>query len=167
MPIEPQSPGQLAVAKAQDVALLEEDARRFLVRERPATDAIVLALLKPRNVILRRYRETLAAMDQAALGPALAFTDPTGRVFEGDGVSAAVALGETIVAKAILGDTAAAQLVVDRIEGKAGQRKGDDDGAYEKRAEMMKNLEDAVRLLNSKPVEVTVEPPHRNGHDRA
>jgi len=60
-PSDPTSPPSNAKLRAQDLALLREDARRLTVRDRPAADSLWTQLLRPRGAVL------CAAGDAAAL----------------------------------------------------------------------------------------------------
>src|SRR5262245_1794112 len=117
----PQSPPTSAKARAQDLALLREDARRYLVRERPSTDALWNALLQPRGAVLRAYRELLVQW---------ARTDPESSQEANmailDGEPAITGVATTLVAKALLGDQAAAHEIFTRIEGTPRQAKLDE-----------------------------------------
>lgn len=165
----PSAPPSLAKAKAQDLALLEEDARRFLTRERPGTDALQIVLRRPRDAILREYVEVTAAVERAALRAREAQQDPSLPAGLGEGgPSGYLAVANTMVAKAILGDTGAAETIMTRIEGSPGKRKGDSDEEFERRAEMMQSLEAIVREMNRRTGdEAKVIDGHANGHDEA
>lgn len=165
----PIPPSSTAKSRAADLALLAEDVRRFTVREKPATDSLWLALLKPRDTVLREYREALAAWAIVNPDAPQGFQDHLGRPL-GQGPSAIEALANTVVAKAILGDMDAVGKVHDRIEGRPGQRKLD-DGEHADRATMVEALEDMVRDMNDRANEraagkaVDVTPPKKpNGH---
>lgn len=164
----PTAPPALAKAKAQDVALLEEDARRFLTRERPATDALAIVLQRPRDAILREYVEVGAAVERASQRARQAQQDPTLPDGLGEGgPSGYLALANTLVAKAILGDTAAAEHVMTRIEGSAGKRKGDTEESFERRSEMLASLEAMVRAMNARPGDdAKLIDAGANGHDK-
>lgn len=123
------------------LALLQADKRRFLDAAHPIKDALNLALQQPAGVLLQRYAATLAAFQQAnAAGPDS--DDPTERPLSADidQRPAIVAFTETQVAKAILGDMTAMALVSDRVEGKAGQRRGDVDAESEAQRARMRGV---------------------------
>lgn len=164
----PVAPPSLAKAKAQDIALLEEDARRFLTRERPGTDALAIVLQRPRDAILREYVQLTAAFERAHLAARAAAEDPTLALGLGEGgPSGYLAVANTMVAKAILGDVGAAETIMTRIEGSPGKRKGDTDEEFERRAEMVQSLEAVVRELNRRQGDdakvIELKP---NGHDK-
>jgi hypothetical protein len=139
----PQAPPSSAKLRAADLALLEEDARRYVVRDRPATDALWVALLKPRDVILREARvihQRWGDLDPGA---------PLGRLEAVLGGPAAIqCIATAVVAKAMMGDTASQAQVFDRIEGRPAQRKLDETEAAESRATMIAGIEGLVREMN-------------------
>lgn len=165
-----------AQLRQAELEILELDARQALTRDQPATDAIWLALLKPRSVILRRYREMLRRMEDDDPGAAqelrgadgLTLLGPLGSLVKPDpDVSALVAIGETLVAKAIMGDNAAAQMLLERIEGKPGNRKNDvDPEQIERSQEILQAIEQTVRTMSERPGDKAkdVTPPKANGH---
>lgn len=167
--------------RTQDLDTLEVDARRALIRDRPGTDAIWLALLKPRNRVLRRWREALDQMTPRAaaaiqepntplLGPdGNALVGPLGQLIEpvDDGPPGLISVGDAIVAKAMLGDMTAAEMILNRIEGRVGSRKDDEDAdAVNRRGEIIIAIEETVRKLQEQPGDhaVDVTPPKaKNG----
>ena len=114
------------------LALLAADKRRFLDAGHPIKDALNIALQQPAGVLLKRYAATLRAFQAAQTAP-LDSDDPTERPMSEDldQRPAIIAFAETQVAKALLGDLQAAALIADRVEGKAGQRRGDIDAETE------------------------------------
>lgn len=160
----PVSPPSTAKLRAQDLALLEEDARRFVVRDRPASDALWLALLKPRDVVLREYRAATIAWAEGAAEPNAGFLDHAGRPL-GQGPAAIHCIANAVVAKALLGDMAAAANVMERIEGRPAQRKLDEGEAAESRATMIAGIEAVVRAMNERPGDkaLDVTPGKANG----
>ena len=172
----PQVPPSTAKLRAADLQLLEEDARRFVVRDRPATDALWVTLLKPSGVVLRDYRALQAAWAEGAPEANAGLLDPFGRPV-GQGGPAILAWATATVAKAMLGDPAAGAQIADRIEGRPAARKMDDLEAAESRATIVAGLEAMVRMMNAKPgdgaLDVTPKPangaaferkPKGNGH---
>jgi hypothetical protein len=145
LPVPPPSTAKL---RAADLQLLEEDARRFVVRDRPATDALWLTLLKPSGVVLRDYRALLTAWADGAPEANAGLLDPMGRPV-GQGAPAIQAWATATVAKAMLGDLAAGQQIADRIEGRPAQRKLDETEAAESRAVMISGIEALVRSMNA------------------
>jgi len=143
----PVSPPSSAKLRAQDLELLQEDARRFVVRDRPATDALWLALMKPRDVVLREYQEALQRNAQIGQGASM-MRDPYGRPL-GEGPPAIQAFATALVAKAILGDSASQGLLMERIEGRTTPRKMSEDEAAESRANMIAGIEAVVREMNA------------------
>jgi hypothetical protein len=140
----PQAPPSSAKLRAADLALLDEDARRFVVRDRPSTDALWMTLLKPRDVVLREYRLIMARFGELDPGAAL------GRLEASLGGPAAIqCIAVATVAKAMLGDAAMIQQVADRIEGRPTPRKLDESEAAESRATMIAGIEAVVRSMNA------------------
>ena len=153
-------------ARLADLQALELDAGRMIVRDRPGSDALFIALLKPRNFILRRYREALEAMEPdeaetlrrasvgllSAAGGAL--VGPLGRLMDpaDDGPPALISVAEAAVAKAILGDSAMIEGIWNRIEGRVGTRKEDVDAdMVNRRGEMILAIETTLKALQEKP----------------
>jgi hypothetical protein len=170
------APTTAAQLRQAEIELLEIDAKQALVRDQPATDAIWLALLKPRSAILRRYREMLRQMEEDDPDVArtlrgadgLALLGPLGQLVRPDpDISALVAIGETLVAKAILGDNASTAMLLERIEGKPGSRKNDiDPEQLERSQEILHAIETTARMFSEKPGDKAkdVTPGKANGH---
>lgn len=170
------APPTAAQLRQAEIELLEVDARQALVREQPATDAIWLALLKPRRAILRRYKAMLRQMEEDDPEGAetlrgadgLALLGPLGQLVRPEAdVSALVAIGETLVAKAIMGDNTATAMLLERIEGKPGNRRNDiDPEQVERSQEILEAIETTVRKMNERPGDKAkdVTPTKANGH---
>lgn len=142
----PTLPPAAAKARAQDVELLEQDVRRALTADRPASDALWSALLKPRDVVLREYVASITRVGGTETAPVmLELMTPDGRPM-GEGPSALHAMANTLVAKAILGDQQSAHLVMTRIEGVPAKRKGDEDSDKE-RAGLLADVMDLVERM--------------------
>lgn len=125
---------------AAALAALAADKRRFLDAGHPIKDALNLALQQPAGALLARYANAMRAW-QAAQSAPLPSDDPTESPMPlavDDDRPAIIAFTETQVAKAILGDQQAAQAVSDRVEGKAGQRRGDIDAETEAQRQRMR-----------------------------
>lgn len=150
-----------ADAYGQQLAALAADRRRFLVAHHPIKDALHLALQQPAGALLARYAATLRTFSEAQ-GAAQPSDEPgerqAGTAAELDDRPAIVAYTETLVAKAVLGDTAAIALVSDRIEGKPGLRKADLDAET---AAQRERVRDTIGLL----VEAMVERRAGRGDD--
>lgn len=130
----------LAAANRRRLAM-ERDHRRFLVEHNPFTAALWLALLKPAPAVLRNSDATINGTVQAMEGE----DDGLG---EAGATSSIVAIAETMVARAIKGDMAAAKEIALRIEGNPGTRKGDVDPEAKARDDMLRTtIEAAVRGL--------------------
>jgi len=138
---------------AEQLAALAADRRRFLVAHHPIKDALHMALQQPAGVLLQRYARTMRTF-QDAQGAALASDDPgernAGTAAELDDRPAIVAYTETLVAKAVLGDTVSIALVSDRIEGKPGLRKADLDAET---AAQRERVRDVIGVLVEQMVE--------------
>ena len=135
-------PSSDADAYSQQLAVLAADRRRFLVAHHPIKDALHLALQQPAGVLLQRYARTMrshAAMIEAPMPSDDPGERDAGTAAELDYRPAIVAYTETLVAKAILGDTAASAMVSDRIEGKPGLRKADLDAETQAQRERVRN----------------------------
>lgn len=98
---------------------LEREHKRLLRHNLPVTSSLWLALMKPGQDVITRYRRAL--MD--ASSDVESSDDPTERPISPPAI---IMLGETMVAKALLGDMAAAAHVAERIEGKPGVRRGEE-----------------------------------------
>jgi len=149
-----------------ELEALEIDARRFAIRDRPGSDALWISLQKPRNRILRRWREALDQMtpraaeqlQQGAAGllgaDGNALIGPLGTLIEpaDDGPPALISVADAMVAQAILGNGAVAEAIMNRIEGRVGVRKDDADAEQvNRRGEMILAVEETVRLLQERP----------------
>ena len=174
MPDEPKTAPELANLRAGDLALLETDAKRFLARERPAQDALLAVITKPRDAIVRDWHFALTRARLIAEGVNAGLLDPPGLTLA-DQPSGLMAVATAVAAKAMLGDLAAAQLIFDRIEGRTGQRRGDEDAdAHAQRMEVLQSLEAVVRAMNARgerrpgdgAKDITAPLPGANGHDK-
>jgi hypothetical protein len=178
MPTDPPLPApapSTAKMRADNLRLLSEDARRYLVAERPATDALMSVLLKPRDVVLREY---VAGLDRfrgmiAGAPGSESLQDHLGRPL-GQGPAAIEALATAMVAKGFLGDMGAAALIADRIEGRVGPRKLADGEEGANRGEMAAKMEELVEMMYARverrpgddAKDITVKPNGAaNGHD--
>jgi hypothetical protein len=146
--------------RAADLALLEEDARRLTVRDRPAADALWTQLLRPRGAVLRDYRALLRQWAQSEPEGA-----PEPFAGLGDGQPAILAVAVATVAKAMLGDPVSTAQVLDRIEGRPMGRKPDDGEAAESRATMVAGIEAVVRAMNTQPGDKALDITPRSDDD--
>jgi len=126
---------------AAQLAALAADKTRFLTVGHPLKDALNMALQQPAGVLLQRYAGLLKAQRDAMAAPPDS-DDPTERALSQDIDSrpAIVALAETQVAKAVLGDLSAASLIADRVEGKTGLRKADVDAETEQQRHRIRGV---------------------------
>lgn len=174
----PQAPSSSAKARARDLALLEEDARRYLVRDRPISDALMRQLLKPRNEVLRAYAETQRVFREMILAPDGSLNleglrDPYGRSL-GEGAPMIEAIAAAAVVKASLGDQQAFSIIADRVEGRATPRKLNEGEEGASRGELAAAIEQLVIEMNAQATRrpgddakvIDVKPNgHANGHD--
>lgn len=117
---------------------VERDHRRFLLEHNPMTSALWLALLKPAPTVLRNVEETISGR--------VTLEGEDDGLGEAGATSSIVAIAETMVARAIKGDMAAAKEIALRIEGNPGTRKGDVDPEAKARDDMLRTtIEAAVR----------------------
>ena len=108
---------------------LESDHRRFLEMQSPIKASVWIALLRDKHELIAR-------------------SSPKHR----DPIPAIVALGESLVLRALSGDTSALNLVAERIEGKIGLRKDDvDPDDVKRRADVQSVIEAVVvGLVNAR-----------------
>lgn len=127
-------------SSARFQALLR-DPRLFIRQLDPFTAAIWTALLKPTSQIVNNARR-IRTVEQPAP------SDEPGEEQSPDDPLAIVTLGEAIVFSALMGDSKAQAQIADRIEGKVGLRKGDEDPeAAKNRSETLGLMRDIIRTL--------------------
>lgn len=134
----------------QALAALAADKRRFLVAHHPIKDALHMALQQPAGVLLDRYARMMAARAIQAQPSDDPGERNAGTAEESDPRPAIIAFTETLVAKAVLGDTVSIALVSDRIEGKPGLRKADLDAET---AAQRERVRDVIGVLVEQMVE--------------
>ena len=124
----PLSADQVSDAKLM-LERLESDHRRFLEMQSPIKASVWIALLRDKHELIAR-------------------SSPKHR----DPIPAIVALGESLVLRALSGDTSALNLVAERIEGKIGLRKDDvDPDDVKRRADVQSVIEAVVvGLVNAR-----------------
>ena len=142
MPEEPQETAALVVGVEEPeaiarVRLLDEiaacraDPVKMLMHQRPVTMAIMMALTRPAAEVL----------DLAEEG----FTTPAAT-----GMSAIEALGIAAVGGALRGSTNAASFITERLEGRPGQRAGENSPeALAAREETQATIESLVRTMTA------------------
>lgn len=144
-------PSTDADAYGQQLEVLAADRRRFLVAHHPIKDALHMALQQPAGVLLDRYARMVIRHHTAHAEPS---DEPderqSGTAADIDDRPAIVAYTETMVAKAILGDSVCMAMVSDRIEGKPGLRKADLDAET---AAQRERVRDVIGVLVSEMVE--------------
>lgn len=136
-------------ATTATLRMLGRDHEQFLAAHHPFTSSLWLALLKPGTDVLARFRRSvLETPPESSDDPDEARASPP----------AIIMLGEAMVAKALMGDTGAQNQIAERIEGKVGTRKNDDDPDDAKhRTMVMGAVEGVVRALTSKTRGETID----------
>jgi len=139
--------------QGQRLAALERDPSTFVDAHHPIRDAVAIALLKPAGELIKRHAARQRMMKEAIKGP-LDSDDPTERpmtLANDDGLPAILAMAETQVAMALLGDAKAFNAVADRVEGKAGLRKADLDAETEAQRQRVRGtIEELVREMGER-----------------
>lgn len=138
---------ELQTFERDRLARLEAEPVGFLDTHHPMRDALAIALQKPAGELLRRHAQRRKAYDEA-LNAAPDSDDPGERgvaLTNDDGLTAIMAMAETQVAQAVLGDVKSFKEVAERIEGKAGLRKADLDAeTIAQRERMRSTIEELV-----------------------
>lgn len=138
MPDAIQTDSVLADPKSERFQALLRDPRLFIRQLDPFTAAIWTALLKPTSQVVRAQRARLMVEQPPP-------SDEPGEEQSPDDPLAIVALGEAIVFSALMGDSRAQAQIADRIEGKVGIRKGDEDpDAAKRQGEQLGLIRDIV-----------------------
>lgn len=143
-----------------ELARLSRDHRRFLEARHPLTASIWLALMRPADEVLQVQSDVVVARSAPAGVPP---SDEPGerQVTTGAQRPAILVLGEALVAQALMGSAPALTQIAERIEGKVGTRRGEEDPVNaQRRAEMQGLMETLVRA-------VTNEAAARPGDDAA
>lgn len=120
------------------LAKLSQDHRKFLEAKHPLTASIWLALLRPAGDVVRAQSDVVRVRETALQAGAQNVNNDTEAPEEPDERNPAHApsqaerpaillLGEALVAQALLGSEKAVAQIADRIEGKVGVRKEDQD----------------------------------------
>lgn len=150
MPDQPSQPparppgatAQMASLSAE-LAALSADHRRFLTARHPLTAAIWLALQKNADDVIRTQAD-LVQLRQEAAAPS---DEPGERDPSASQAArpAILVLGEALVAQALLGNSQAINQIAERIEGKVGTRRGEEDpGTAQRRADLQAVMEGIV-----------------------
>lgn len=139
---------------------LGADHTRFLRANHPVISSLWLALLGNADQCVSEYRARLRV---PAASESLNSDDPSEAPVEDRSEDTGiVALGKAILAKALLGDTTAMNLITERLDGKVGLRKGDEDpDKLAQREAVQEGLAKVVDLLvkakHGKPLDLDVE----------
>lgn len=135
------------------LAVLEATPEAFADAHHPVRDALTIAMLKPAGELIKRHAARQRMMREAMAAP-LDSDDPTERpmtLVNDDGLPAILAMAETQVALALLGDAKAFAGLADRIEGKAGLRKADLDAETEAQRQRVRGtIEELVREMSER-----------------
>lgn len=146
-------PADGAAGQADRLAALEADPSAFADGHHPIRDAVTIALLKPAGELIQRYAARQRAFREAAAGPLNSDdpSEPAMTLAADDGLPAILAMAETQVAMALLGDAKAFAGVADRVEGKAGLRKADMDAETQQQRERVRlTIEELVRGMGER-----------------
>lgn len=139
--------------QGERLAALEARPASFVDAHHPIRDAVAIALLKPAGALIKRHAARQRAMKEAMNAP-LDSDDPTEApmtLANDDGLPAILAMAETQVAMALLGDAKAFNAVADRVEGKAGLRKADLDAETEAQRQRVRGtIEELVREMGER-----------------
>ncbi len=136
-------PPRVTELQPNQFAQLADARLAFATLPAPVTQSVMLALLQPATAIIDAYKARQRYYEDAEQGSA---SSPD------DEIPALIALGESIVGNAIRGDGAAQALITERLEGKAGMRKGElDEATASTRVAVRTAIEAAVRALSEQP----------------
>ena len=135
------------------LAKLSRDHRKFLEAKHPLTASIWLALMRPAGDVVRaqadvvRIRENGPDSAQNVNAPPEEADEHNPAMSQAER-PAILLLGEALVAQALLGNAPAMSQIADRIEGKVGVRKEEQDPeAAARRADMQGFLETMARAF--------------------
>ena len=141
------------------LAKLSRDHRKFLEAKHPLTASIWLALMRPAGDVVRAQSDIVQVRETHIQGVAQNVNNGTESPEEADERNPAyvvsqaerpaiLLLGEALVAQALLGSGSAMSQIADRIEGKVGVRKEEQDPeAAARRADMQGFLETMARAF--------------------
>lgn len=138
---------------AARLAALRADPSTFVDAHHPVRDAVAIALQQPAAALLQRYAMRQRLMREAT--EASPDSDDPGErapsLASDDGLPAILAMAETQVAQALLGDAKAFAAIADRVEGKAGLRKADLDAETAAQRERVRStIEELVRDMSER-----------------
>lgn len=152
----------------QRLQRLRREAGAFMELHSPAKASLWLALQRPVAELISDVEQTrrYAAAQRAGKVRGIEFKAPR--------QSAIVELGQRLVVQALDGDSTAMGMIMDRIEGKPGLRKGDDDPNDTERRKRQQDLSTALvkaltrdaiatKVDDAKIVDVEVEEIVSNG----
>ena len=149
---------ELPAAEASALRLAASDHRALMSMRHPAKVALWLALMRPAHEVIERAASGWKPVGQGEDPETVPESERR------DPVPAIIALGEAMLARALSGDPSAASQILDRIEGKVGQRAGDVDPAVEASREVVTATIEAIvrgftnaKLGNAVDVEILGE----------
>jgi hypothetical protein len=132
-------------ATDERIKALKREHENFLARLSPFTDALWLALMKDEATTL--FDEEMSLRYQRAIATG------SKEVVDRPSRPTIVAIASQLAARAIRGDTAAIAQIAERIEGKAGLRRGDIDADDPARQRQTREIvENTVRALTDKRI---------------
>ena len=132
--------------------LADREWRAIASMRHPAKVALWLALMKPAHEVLERAKEGWKPVGEGEDPEVVPESERRAPV------PSIIALGEAMLARALSGDPSAASQILDRIEGKVGQRSGDVDPAVEASREVVTaTIEAIVRGFTSQKLGKAVD----------
>lgn len=147
------------------VRALVRNPERYIREPNPFTMALWATMNEPAAVVITRHAAAIKAMIEAQQLPAQS-DEPGERPVIATSlpptVTAFQAVTDAVVARAIQGDQRSADMIAERLEGRAGQRRGDiDPEAEAQRGRVRAALEQIVRDMadraigQAEPIDVT------------
>lgn len=151
------APSAPEIDPLERVRALARNPSRYLAEANPFTMALWSTLAESAGVVMARHAATLRANLAAQMLPPDS-DDPTERRSSAsglpDGLTVLQAVTDAVAVRAMQGDQRAADMVAARIEGVAGQRRGDVDPAEaEQRARVRSTIEQLVRDMSDRAMQ--------------
>jgi len=131
------------------LAKLSQDHRKFLEAKHPLTASIWLALMRPAGDVVRAQADVVRIRESGEMGVQNVNSPPEEADERNPAMSQAerpaiLLLGEALVAQALLGSEKAVAQIADRIEGKVGVRKEEQDPESAARRQDMQAFMEAM-----------------------
>lgn len=126
------------------LAKLSQDHRKFLEAKHPLTASIWLALMRPAGDVVRAQADVVRIRHPEEGREAPEEADERNPAQSQAERPAILLLGEALVAQALLGSEKAVAQIADRIEGKVGVRKEDQDPESAARRQDMQAFMEAM-----------------------